>query len=133
MFFIKAQSYLNSNKVLDIALKAKCQAIHPGFGFLSENADFADLCEQNKVIFVGPPSSAIRKMGSKSESKKIMIKAKVPVVPGYHQENQQDDFLYEEAKRIGFPLMIKAVLGGGGKVLNFYRFFYKTNFYIKRV
>ena len=68
-----SQSYLNGSKILDIALNSNCQALHPGFGFLSENADFADLCEQNKLIFIGPPSSAIRMMGSKSESKKIMI------------------------------------------------------------
>lgn len=120
IFFLKkAQSYLNSTKVLEVAKHAKVQALHPGFGFLSENADFADECERNKVIFIGPPSSAIRKMGSKSEAKKIMINAKVPVVPGYHGENQQDQYLYEQAKRIGFPVMIKAVLGGGGKVFCF--------------
>jgi len=108
---------LNAPKVLDVAFDTKVQAIHPGFGFLSENADFADQCEKKKLLFVGPPSSAIRKMGSKSEAKKIMINANVPVVPGYHGENQQDDFLFEEAKKMGFPVMIKAVMGGGGKVI----------------
>ena len=113
---------MNSQKIFNIALNEKVQAIHPGFGFLSENAEFADECEKKKLIFIGPPSSAMRKMGSKSESKKIMIQAKVPVVPGYHGDNQQDDYLFEEAKKIKFPVMIKAVMGGGGKV--FLQFFY---------
>lgn len=107
-------------------MHSKVQALHPGFGFLSENADFADQCERNNMIFVGPPSSAIRKMGSKSEAKKIMTNAKVPVVPGYHGEKQEDDYLLGEAKKVGFPIMIKAVLGGGGKVKNsFFHIFIK--------
>ncbi|KAL4442833.1 hypothetical protein ABPG74_010722 [Tetrahymena malaccensis] len=109
------QSYLNSQKIIEIAHDSNCSAIHPGFGFLSENADFADECTTNKIIFVGPPTDAIRKMGSKSESKIIMTNAKVPVVPGYHGENQDKDFLFEQARTIGFPVLIKAVLGGGGK------------------
>ncbi|EGR34443.1 methylcrotonoyl-coenzyme a carboxylase 1, putative [Ichthyophthirius multifiliis] len=109
------QSYLNSNKIIEIANDSNCQAIHPGFGFLSENAEFADQCQKSGLIFVGPPSSAIRKMGSKSESKNIMQNANVPVVPGYHGNNQDKDFLFEQSRQIGYPVLIKAVLGGGGK------------------
>jgi len=83
---------------------------------LSENAGFADRCSKEGIVFIGPPGKAIHAMGSKSESKEIMIKAKVPVVPGYHGSNQDDAFLLEEAKKIGFPVLIKAVMGGGGKV-----------------
>lgn len=110
-----SQSYLNANKILDIAAKSGSEAIHPGFGFLSENADFADQVAKNNKIFIGPPGSAIRSMGSKSESKKIMTQAGVPVVGGYFGDNQDPKFLLEEAKKIGFPVLIKAVSGGGGK------------------
>lgn len=79
------QSYLNSDKILQIALESQCEALHPGFGFLSENAGFAEECNSKGVTFIGPPASAIVSMGSKSESKKIMTNANVPVVPGYHQ------------------------------------------------
>lgn len=78
------QSYLNSDKILEIALESQCEALHPGFGFLSENAQFAEQCNSKGVSFIGPPASAIISMGSKSESKKIMTSANVPVVPGYH-------------------------------------------------
>jgi len=108
-------SYLNMQKILDVAKKTGAHAIHPGYGFLSENCNFVDLCERNKLIFIGPPSTAIKAMGNKSESKKIMTNANVPVVAGYHGDNQDDKFLFEEAKKIGFPVLIKAVLGGGGK------------------
>eukprot|EP01124_Arcella_intermedia_P016980 TRINITY_DN2360_c0_g1_i1.p2 TRINITY_DN2360_c0_g1~~TRINITY_DN2360_c0_g1_i1.p2 ORF type:complete len:734 (-),score=144.20 TRINITY_DN2360_c0_g1_i1:2245-4179(-) len=109
------ESYLNSTKILDVAKTHQVDAIHPGYGFLSENEHFANACERENIIFVGPPSSAIRSMGSKSESKEIMIKAGVPVVPGYHGEDQTLERFQKEAQRIGYPLMIKAVLGGGGK------------------
>lgn len=98
-----------------ILLQTGAQAIHPGYGFLSENADFAELCEKEGVVFIGPPPAAIRAMGSKSASKDIMIKANVPVIPGYHGENQDMSVLKSEAKKIGYPVLIKAVMGGGGK------------------
>ncbi|EPZ34764.1 Biotin carboxylase domain-containing protein [Rozella allomycis CSF55] len=109
------ESYLNMDKIIEIAKLSGSQAIHPGYGFLSENAKFADALEKNNLTFIGPPSSAIRSMGSKSESKRIMMEAKVPVVPGYHGENQDPQFLKEQADLIGYPVLIKAVSGGGGK------------------
>jgi 3-methylcrotonyl-CoA carboxylase alpha subunit len=87
-----------------------------GYGFLSENAKFADLLKENNLVFIGPPAQAIRDMGSKSASKKIMTNAGVPVVPGYHGENQDESFLKEQADKMGYPVLIKAVSGGGGKV-----------------
>ena len=110
-----ADSYLNMDKILNIAKMTNSHAIHPGYGFLSENCNFVDMLETNNIIFIGPPSNAISAMGNKSESKNVMEKANVPVVKGYHGSNQDDTFLYNEAKKIGFPVLIKAVLGGGGK------------------
>ena len=95
--------------------RSHAQAVHPGYGFLSENAEFVDLLEKKKVIFVGPPSSAIRAMGSKAESKRIMEKAKVPIVPGYHGVQNDDAHLKAQAKIVGYPVMLKAPMGGGGK------------------
>ena len=109
------QSYLRMENVLDAALRSGAQGIHPGYGFLSENPTFADMCEQAQIKFIGPPSSAMRRMASKSESKDIMIAAGVPVTPGYHGANQDPQYLLEQAKKIQFPVMIKAVMGGGGK------------------
>ncbi|CAK1548485.1 unnamed protein product [Leptosia nina] len=108
-------SYLNANKILEVAKKSNSQAIHPGYGFLSENVEFCKQCANEGVIFVGPPTSAIRDMGIKSTSKAIMSNAGVPIVKGYHGEEQSTNQLLAEARRIGFPLMIKAVRGGGGK------------------
>ena len=110
-----SESYLRGENIVKAAKATGAQAIHPGYGFLSENLAFCKLCEDNGIVFIGPPTGAIRAMGSKSESKDIMIKANVPVTPGYHGSEQSNDFLLQEAKRIGFPLMIKAVSGGGGK------------------
>lgn len=110
-----SDSYLNKGKIIETIQKSGAEAVHPGYGFLSENADFADLCKQNSITFIGPPASAIRAMGSKSESKKIMIAAGVPVVPGYHEDNQDPELLRSEASKIGYPVLIKAVMGGGGK------------------
>lgn len=110
------QSYLRGEKILEVAKNAGCQAIHPGYGFLSENVEFAELCQKEGMIFIGPPASAIRDMGIKSTSKHIMSAAGVPIINGYHGEDQSDECLMREAKKIGFPLMIKAVRGGGGKV-----------------
>ncbi|CAM9250574.1 unnamed protein product, partial [Ectocarpus fasciculatus] len=110
-----AESYLRGEKIIEAAKRTGAQAVHPGYGFLSENLAFCKMCEDNNITFIGPPPGAIRAMGSKSESKDIMIKANVPVTPGYHGENQDKDFLFAEAEKIGYPLMIKAVSGGGGK------------------
>lgn len=109
------QSYLRADKIIEIAKRSGCQAIHPGYGFLSESLEFADLCQREQVIFMGPPASAIRDMGIKSTSKAIMAAAGVPIINGYHGDDQSDACLVEEADKIGFPLMIKAVRGGGGK------------------
>ena len=110
-----SSSYLNKARIIEAVQKSNSEAVHPGYGFLSENADFADLCSKHKIIFIGPPASAIRAMGSKSESKKIMIRAGVPVVPGYHEDAQETELLRMEASKIGYPVLIKAVMGGGGK------------------
>ncbi|MPC14388.1 Methylcrotonoyl-CoA carboxylase subunit alpha, mitochondrial [Portunus trituberculatus] len=102
------ESYLRGDKILEVAMSSGAQAVHPGYGFLSENAEFADECLKAGVVFVGPPASAIRDMGIKSTSKAIMSEASVPVVGGYHGEEQTDERLAAEAHRIGFPVMIKA-------------------------
>lgn len=110
-----AFSYLRGQHIIDIAKNAACQAIHPGYGFLSESVEFAELCQRENIVFMGPPSTAIRDMGIKSTSKAIMDAAGVPIINGYHGEDQSDERLQAEAAKIGFPLMIKAVRGGGGK------------------
>ncbi|XP_077344021.1 methylcrotonoyl-CoA carboxylase subunit alpha, mitochondrial [Lithobates pipiens] len=109
------QSYLAMDKIMRVAKSSCAQAIHPGYGFLSENTEFAELCKKENIIFIGPPSSAIRDMGIKSTSKSIMSAAGVPIIEGYHGEEQSDQHLQEQARRIGYPVMIKAVRGGGGK------------------
>ncbi|XP_053315202.1 methylcrotonoyl-CoA carboxylase subunit alpha, mitochondrial [Spea bombifrons] len=109
------QSYLAMDKILQVAKVSGAQAIHPGYGFLSENTEFAELCKKEGLIFIGPPSSAIRDMGIKSTSKAIMSAAGVPIIEGYHGEDQSDQHLKEQAGKIGYPVMIKAVRGGGGK------------------
>ncbi|CAH3172198.1 unnamed protein product [Porites lobata] len=108
-------SYLNMEKIIEVAKKSGAQAIHPGYGFLSEKPEFAELCDKEGVIFIGPPATAIRDMGIKSTSKAIMGSAGVPIIEGYHGEDQSDDRLRLEAQRIGYPVMLKAVRGGGGK------------------
>ena len=110
-----AESYLRGDAIIDVAKRSGAQAIHPGYGFLSENAEFARSCEQAGIEFVGPGSAAIDAMGSKSAAKEIMTQAKVPLVPGYHGEDQANDLLLSEAEKIGYPLLIKAAYGGGGK------------------
>ncbi|TMW68244.1 hypothetical protein Poli38472_005712 [Pythium oligandrum] len=110
-----AESYLNYQKILDVCKISGAEAVHPGYGFLSENAEFARACAEAKIEFIGPPVGAIEAMGSKSASKDIMIAAGVPVTPGYHGEDQSFERLQEEARKIGYPVLIKAVLGGGGK------------------
>ncbi|XP_063705563.1 methylcrotonoyl-CoA carboxylase subunit alpha, mitochondrial [Culicoides brevitarsis] len=109
------KSYLCGDKILEVAKRTGCQAVHPGYGFLSESVEFSELCQKEGVVFMGPPASAIRDMGIKSTSKAIMAAAGVPIVPGYHGDDQSDERLMAEADKIGFPLMIKAVRGGGGK------------------
>lgn len=110
-----SESYLRAEKIIEIAKQSGAQAIHPGYGFLSENTGFAEACEANDLVFIGPPSSAIAAMGSKSAAKAIMEKAGVPLVPGYHGDDQSPATLRAEAEKCGFPLLLKAVAGGGGK------------------
>ena len=109
------ESYLVMDKIIDVAKKSGAQAIHPGYGFLSENAKFSAACEANNILFVGPPPSAISAMGDKKQSKVLMEAANVPCTPGYHQDDQSPATLLAAAKRIGFPVLIKATAGGGGK------------------
>jgi 3-methylcrotonyl-CoA carboxylase alpha subunit len=109
------ESYLRGDRIVEAAKSSGASAVHPGYGFLSENAEFAERCESAGVTFIGPPPEAIRAMGDKSAAKTLMGKAGVPLVPGYHGGNQAPDFLVDEAARIGFPVLIKAASGGGGK------------------
>ncbi|MBW4089757.1 MAG: 3-methylcrotonyl-CoA carboxylase [Proteobacteria bacterium] len=109
------ESYLSIPRLLDVAARAGADALHPGYGFLSENADFAAACAAAGIVFVGPPPAAMRAMGSKSAAKALMQRAGVPVLPGYHGDDQDPDLLAAEAARTGFPLLIKAVAGGGGR------------------
>lgn len=122
-----ADSYLKMEKIIEIALKSNAQAIHPGYGFLSENVEFLKQCKKAGVKFIGPPEKAISLMGSKIESKKIMEQAKVPIVPGYFGDNQDKEFLIETARKIKYPIMIKADLGGGGKGMRIVR--HENEFY----
>jgi len=108
-------SYLRADAIIELAKARNVDAIHPGYGFLSENADFASKCQQNEIIFVGPPSSAIEAMGSKSAAKRIMENAGVPLVPGYHGDNQDESLLKQAADDMGYPVLLKAAAGGGGK------------------
>ena len=109
------ESYLRADRIIEAALATGAQAVHPGYGFLSESADFADACAKAGLVFIGPPASAIRAMGSKSAAKALMEKADVPLVPGYHGDNQDPDFLKDQADKIAYPVLLKASAGGGGK------------------
>ena len=109
------QSYLLADKILDAAKATGAQAVHPGYGFLSENEAFAEACASAGIAFIGPPASAIRAMGSKSAAKALMALARVPLTPGYHGDNQDPAFLADQAATIGYPVLIKASAGGGGK------------------
>jgi 3-methylcrotonyl-CoA carboxylase alpha subunit len=109
------ESYLRWEKIIETALATGAQAIHPGYGFLSENDAFATACQAAGLVFIGPPASAIKAMGLKAESKQLMEIAGVPLVPGYHGANQDAAFLQTESNRIGYPVLIKASAGGGGK------------------
>jgi 3-methylcrotonyl-CoA carboxylase alpha subunit len=108
-------SYLRWERIIEAAKATGAEAVHPGYGFLSENEDFASACAKAGLVFIGPPASAIAAMGSKSAAKSLMEKAGVPLVPGYHGNKQDADFLMGEADRIGYPVLIKASAGGGGK------------------
>ena len=110
-----SESYLVGERILEVAKQTAAEAIHPGYGFLSENEDFAEACEKAGIVFIGPPASAIRAMGLKSASKALMEKAGVPLTPGYHGDNQEPSFLAKQAEVIGYPVLIKASAGGGGK------------------
>ena len=110
-----AQSYLRIDTIIRVARESGAEAIHPGYGFLSENAAFVEACEQEGIVFIGPPASAMRLMGSKIAAKQLAQSVGAPVIPGYNGESQDDDLLAQEARRIGFPLLIKASAGGGGK------------------
>src|SRR5690554_3725846 len=114
-------SYLRGDAILEVAKRTGAQAIHPGYGFLSENAEFAEAVEAAGIAFIGPKASSMRKMGSKAGAKELMDAAGVPVVPGYTGEDQAPGVLVREAGRIGFPLMIKAAHGGGGKGMRIVR------------
>ncbi|MBS0508777.1 MAG: ATP-grasp domain-containing protein, partial [Proteobacteria bacterium] len=108
-------SYLRWQAIIEAAQQTGAQAIHPGYGFLSENEDFAQACAAAGLVFIGPPASAIQAMGLKAESKRLMAKASVPLVPGYQGEDQDPALLQREADAIGYPVLIKASAGGGGK------------------
>lgn len=110
-----AQSYLKIDRIIQAAITTGAQAIHPGYGFLSENDQFAEACQANNIIFIGPPVAAILAMGLKATSKALMEKAGVPLTPGYHGHNQDAEFLKQQADAIGYPVLIKASAGGGGK------------------
>ena len=110
-----AQSYLNIERVIEVARATRAEAVHPGYGFLSENAEFAAACAGAGIVFIGPSPASIRSMGLKDEAKNIVAAAGVPVVPGYHGSDAAPDTLQREAERIGLPLLVKAVAGGGGK------------------
>ncbi|MDI4632823.1 acetyl/propionyl/methylcrotonyl-CoA carboxylase subunit alpha [Pelomonas sp. V22] len=108
-------SYLQWQRIIDAACATGAEAVHPGYGFLSENEEFAEACAKAGLVFIGPPGSAINAMGLKAESKRLMEKAGVPLVPGYHGADQDPALLKREAERIGYPVLIKASAGGGGK------------------
>lgn len=116
-----AQSYLRGDYIIQLAKQCGAQAIHPGYGFLSENAEFAKNCFESGIEFMGPPVPAITAMGSKSASKNIMNAAGVRCVPGYHGEDQTNETLFKEATKTGYPIMLKAVSGGGGKGMRIVR------------
>ncbi len=110
-----AESYLDAGKLVDAARRTGCEAVHPGYGFLSENADFAEACAAAGLVFIGPSPQAIRLMGSKTAARAAMEKAGVPVVPGYQEAGADDGALLRAAQRLGFPVLVKASAGGGGK------------------
>ena len=114
-------AYLNGDHIINVAKEQGCDGIHPGYGFLSENSGFAEKCRLAGLVFIGPPPDAIEAMGNKSRSKEIMTGAGVPCIPGYHGANQSPEHLASEASKIGFPVLLKAVKGGGGKGMRIVR------------
>ena len=112
---VGAEGYLNADEIVALAARVGAQCVHPGYGFLSENADFAEACGRAGIVFVGPSPLAMRAMGLKSSAKALMAKAGAPIVPGYHGDNQSAKFLKEKAYEIGYPVLIKAIAGGGGR------------------
>ena len=110
-----SETYMNGPAIISICKKYKANAIHPGYGLLSENAKFVKSVEKNKLIFIGPKSTIIKNMGEKDKAKLMMEEAGVPVIPGYHGDNQDKDFLRKKADEIGYPVLIKARSGGGGR------------------
>ena len=110
-----ASGYLDQAAIIALAKTIGAECLHPGYGFLSENADFAEACAKAGIVFIGPPAEAMRTMGLKSSAKALMQRAGVPVVPGYHGDNQNPKFLREKAYEIGYPVLIKAIAGGGGR------------------
>jgi 3-methylcrotonyl-CoA carboxylase alpha subunit len=108
-------SYLRADKIIAAAQRSGAQAVHPGYGFLAENAEFARACREAGLVFIGPPAGAIAAMGDKSRAKQLMATAGVPLVPGYHGLEQEPEALQRQADRIGYPLLLKASAGGGGK------------------
>ena len=109
------ESYLRAERIIEACRRTGAEAVHPGYGFLSENALFSEDCKNNHIVFIGPSPSAIEAMGSKSAAKAIMGAAGVPLVPGYHEADQSDERLKQAAEDIGYPVLLKAVAGGGGK------------------
>jgi 3-methylcrotonyl-CoA carboxylase alpha subunit len=109
------ESYLLPERIIEACVKTGANAVHPGYGFLSENADFSRMCQENSIVFIGPPAAAIQSMGSKSAAKTIMSKAGVSVVPGYHGKDQSAERIKKASEEIGYPVLLKAVAGGGGK------------------
>ena len=109
------QSYLNIEKILEVAKKSGCEAIHPGYGFLSQIPAFAKACEENDVEYIGPSSEILQKMGNKVEARKIAVKAEVPIIPGSTKPAQSTEEALKMAKKLGYPVLVKAVYGGGGK------------------
>ncbi len=116
-----ADTYLNKEKIIEIAKEHACDAIHPGYGFLSENTEFCSMVNKAGIIFIGPSTTAIELMGDKKASKVKMEELGIPVVPGYHGDDQSESILFEKAKKIGFPVLIKATAGGGGKGMRIVR------------
>lgn len=116
-----AESYLRIDTILDAARKTGADAVHPGYGFLSENAGFAQACVDAGLVFIGPPASAITAMGDKALAKRRMLEAGVPCAPGYLGVDQSDTVLTAEAEKLGFPLLVKAVAGGGGRGMRLVR------------
>ena len=110
-----SESYLKGERLIAAALATGAEAIHPGYGFISENPEFVEAVEAAGLVFIGPSAASIRAMGLKDAAKALMVAAGVPVVPGYHGERQDADFLAAEAEKIGYPVLIKARAGGGGK------------------